>query len=67
MATKRSKKSVYLYILLIVLGTVFAFSSIITNDFLKLLIVMITLCVGLFGVMKGLSSSVNPPEEATEK
>ncbi len=67
MATKKSKKSVYLFLLLIVIGVVFAFSSIITNDYLKLVIVMVTLCVGLFGVMKGLSNPGNSTEEIVEE
>ncbi len=56
MSTKKSKSGIYISLLLIIAGCVLAFSSIITNDYLKLVIVMITLCGGLFGVMKALSN-----------
>jgi uncharacterized membrane protein len=67
MAIKKSRKGMYLSLLLIIIGFVFAFSSIITNDFLKLIVVMVTLCVGLFGAMKGLSSSEQASDEVTKK
>ncbi|MDH6311883.1 putative membrane channel-forming protein YqfA (hemolysin III family) [Parabacteroides sp. PFB2-10] len=66
MSKKNNKISIYLYILLIIAGCVLACSSLITNDYLKLIIVMATLCGGLFGVMKGLSKSGNT-EEAIEE
>lgn len=62
MATKKSKKNTYFFILLTIIGCVLACSSIITNDYLKLVIVMASLCVGLFGIMKSLS---NPPSTET--
>ena len=52
---KSSKISNYLYILLTIAGCVLACSSIISNDYIKLVIVMGTLFVGLYGLMKGLS------------
>ncbi|MCD7978569.1 MAG: hypothetical protein LUG51_16050 [Tannerellaceae bacterium] len=64
MAKKSNKTSIYLFILLIIAGCVLACSSLITNDYLKLIIVMVTLGIGLFGVMKGLS---NPSEKPTEE
>ncbi len=64
MATKKSKGSLYLYLLLIVAGCVLAFSSIITNDYLKLVVVMITLLGGLFGIMKSLSNPKASVEES---
>ncbi|MDR0429286.1 MAG: hypothetical protein LBH58_02265 [Tannerellaceae bacterium] len=65
MATKKSKKNIYFFILLTIIGCVIACSSIITNDYLKLVIVMVSLCVGLFGIMKSLSnpSSGEDPKE----
>lgn len=63
MATKKSKKNVYFFILLTIIGCVLACSSIITNDYLKLVIVMASLCVGLFGIMKSLSNPATPEEE----
>ncbi len=57
MSKKNSGKvRIYLYVLLTIAGCVLACSSVITNDYLKLAIVMVALCVGLFGIMKGLSS-----------
>jgi hypothetical protein len=62
MATKKSKKNVYFFILLTLVGCVLACSSIITNDYLKLVVVMASLCVGLFGIMKSLSSPASKEE-----
>ncbi|MDR3141741.1 MAG: hypothetical protein LBU37_08465 [Tannerellaceae bacterium] len=56
MATKKSKRNIYFFIFLTVLGCVLACSSIITNEYLKLVVVMASLCIGLFGIMKSLSS-----------
>lgn len=65
---KSGKTRVYLFVLLTIAGCVLACSSIITNDYLKLVIVMATLCIGLFGIMKGLSNSTSTEEEnATEE
>ena len=61
---KSGKSRIYLYVLITIAGCVLACSSIITNDYLKLVIVMGTLCVGLYGIMRGLSNSGNT-EEAT--
>lgn len=58
MATKNSKKySIYFYIILTIIGCVLACSTLITNDYLKLVIVMGSLMVGLYGIMKSLSNS----------
>ena len=55
MTTNKSGKiRIYLYVLLTIAGCVFACSSIIPNDYIKLVVVMGTLCVGLYGIMKGL-------------
>ena len=64
MATNKSGKiRIYLYVLL-----TFACSSIIPNDYIKLVVVMGTLCVGLYGIMKGLSSTgTSSEEEVLEK
>lgn len=65
---KSNKISIYIYILLTIAGCVLACSSIISNDYIKLIIVMGTLCVGLYGIMKGLSTpSHNTEDEALEK
>ncbi|MCD7930064.1 MAG: hypothetical protein LUH15_01085 [Tannerellaceae bacterium] len=64
MASNKTKNlSTYLFIVLTVAGIVLACSSIITNDYMKLVIVMVTLAIGLFGIMKSLS---NPSEEKTK-
>lgn len=62
---KSNKVSIYLYVLLTIAGCVLACSSIIPNDYLKLIIVMAALCVGLFGIMKGLSNPENTEEETS--
>ena len=47
MTTNKSGKiRIYLYVLLTIAGCVFACSSIIPNDYIKLVVVMGTLCVG---------------------
>ena len=64
MTTNKSGKiRIYLYVLLTIAGCVFACSSIIPNDYIKLVVVMGTLCVGLYGIMKGLSSTGTSSEE----
>lgn len=69
MPTKKSNKvRIYLYVLLTIAGCVFACSSIIPNDYVKLVVVMGSLFVGLYGIMKGLSNSeTSEEEEALEK
>ena len=65
MTTNKSGKiRIYLYVLLTIAGCV----SIIPNDYIKLVVVMGTLCVGLYGIMKGLSSTgTSSEEEVLEK
>ena len=54
MTTNKSGKiRIYLYVLLTIAGCVFACSSIIPNDYIKLVVVMGTLCVGLYGIIHG--------------
>lgn len=64
---KSGKAAIYLYVLLIIAGCVLACSSIISNDYLKLVVVMGTLCVGLFGIMKGLSNPTASEETSIEE
>ena len=65
MTTKKSHKyGIYLYVLLTIVGCVLACSNIISNDYLKLVVVMGALCFGLYGIMKGLST---PSETAEER
>ncbi|WP_280764264.1 MULTISPECIES: hypothetical protein [unclassified Parabacteroides] len=63
MEAKKSKKGIYLSVVLTIIGCVLACSSIITNDYIKLIVVLISLCVGLYGIMRGLSS---PPAKVSE-
>lgn len=51
---KSGKLGIYFYVVLTIAGCVLACSSIIPNDYLKLVVVMSALCVGLYGIMKGL-------------
>lgn len=65
MSTNKSNKTrLYLSVIVTIIGCVLACSTIIPNDYLKLLIVMASLGYGLFGIMKGLSNS-STVEEAT--
>ena len=64
MTTKKSHKyGIYLYFLLTIVGCVLACSNIISNDYLKLVVVMGALCFGLYGIMKGLSAPSETAEE----
>ena len=64
MTTKKSHKyGSYLYVLLTTVGCVLACSNIISNDYLKLVVVMGALCFGLYGIMKGLSTPSETAEE----
>ena len=60
---KSAKTRIYIYVLLTIAGCVLACSTIIPNDYLKLIIVMGTLCIGLYGIMKGLSQPASKTEE----
>lgn len=64
MSTKKNKLGIYLYVAITVIGCVLACSSIISNDYLKLMAVMTTLSVGMYGIMKGLSPTSSSSEEA---
>ncbi len=67
MATNKSNKiRTYLYVLLSIAGCVLACSSLIPNDYVKLIVVMGTLFIGLYGIMKGLSQP-QTEEETTSK
>ena len=67
MSTKKNKFSIYIYIIITVIGCVLACSSIIPNDYLKLVIVMVALGAGLFGIMKSLSNPSTTEETATDE
>lgn len=68
MSKKNSGKvRIYLFVLLTIAGCVLACSSVIANEYLKLIIVLIALCVGVVGIMKGLSSSDKSEEQSLEK
>lgn len=64
MSKKSSGKGrVFLYALLTIAGCVLACSSFVSNDYVKFLLVIVTLCVGLYGLMRGLSSSSSDRKE----
>ena len=67
MAQKSNKAQMWFSIVLILIGCVLACSSIIPNDYLKLVVVLVALVYGLYGIMKTLSSSEEETEEAIEK
>jgi predicted membrane channel-forming protein YqfA (hemolysin III family) len=51
-------------LLLIIVGCVISCSSIIANDYLKITIVLVCICVGLFGILKSFS---RPDDESEHK
>jgi uncharacterized membrane protein YfcA len=57
METKTNKINLILNILLIVAGCIAAFSTLIPNDYLKLTVVLVCLCAGLYRILKSLSQS----------
>ena len=57
---KNKKYNLWFSLFLIIAGSVFAFSSLITNEYLKLVVVFATWVYGFYGIMKSLS---NPSEE----
>ncbi len=64
---KSDKFRIYLFVIITIIGCVLACSSIITNDYLKLLVVMTALCVGFFGIMKGLGKNNSEETETIER
>lgn len=63
MSKKKSNKiRIYFSILLTIVGCILACSSIIPNDYLKLVVVMGSLGVGLYGIMRALSTPANQEE-----
>lgn len=63
-SNKNSKKGwVYFYILLTIAGCILACSTLIPNDYLKLLVAMGSLMIGLYGIMKSLSRTKSSTEE----
>jgi uncharacterized MnhB-related membrane protein len=67
MSTKKNKSSIYIYIIITIIGCVLACSSIIPNDYLKLVVVMGALGTGLYGIMKGLSTPSTTEETAVDE
>lgn len=65
MSTKKNKFSIYIYVVITIIGCVLACSSIVPNDYLKLVVVMGALGVGLYGIMKGLSTPSTTEETAS--
>ena len=55
----------YIYVVITIIGCVLACSSIVPNDYLKLVVVMGALGVGLYGIMKGLSTPSTTEETAS--
>lgn len=67
MAQKSNKAQMWFSIVLILAGCVLACSSIIPNDYLKLVVVLVALGYGLYGIMKTLSSSEEEEKEVAAK
>ena len=67
MSTKKNKFSIYIYVVITIIGCVLACSSIVPNDYLKLVVVMGALGVGLYGIMKGLSTPATRKKQPAPK
>lgn len=68
MSTKKSNKTrIYLSIVITIIGCILACTSIIPNDYLKLVIVMGSLGYGLYGIMRGLSHPSSTEEAVLEE
>lgn len=68
MSTKKSNKTrIYLSIVITLIGCILACTSIIPNDYLKLVIVMGSLGYGLYGIMRGLSHPSSTEEAVLEE
>ena len=67
MSTKKNKFSIYIYIIITIIGCVLACSSIIPNDYLKLVVVMVAMGAGLYGIMKSLSTPSSAEETAIDE
>lgn len=63
MANGKSKAGVYINIIVIIVGCVLACTNIIPNDYLKLIVVMVALFAGLYGIAKSLNSSKENEEQ----
>ncbi len=66
MTKKSGKANLIISIALILVGCVLACSSLISNDYLKLLLVLGALAYGLYGIMKSLSSSGEEEDNTIE-
>lgn len=64
---KAGRIRMYAYLLLTLAGCVLACSSLITNEYLKLGIVMGAICVGVYGIMRGLSGNRDTEEIPTDE
>ena len=62
-AKNSSKFKVYFFILLTILGCVLACTSLILNDYLKLVVVMVSLLVGIYSISKSLGRAVTNDSE----
>lgn len=67
MASSKNNKRIgtYFYILLIIAGCVLSCSTLIPNDYLKLVVAMGSFMIGLYGIMKTLSRTKQNTEEKT--
>lgn len=66
-AKKSNKARLYLSIVITIIGCILACTSIIPNDYLKLVIIMGSLGYGLYGIMRGLSHPSSTEEAVLEE
>ena len=60
MSTKKNKFSIYIYVVITIIGCVLACSSIVPNDYLKLVVVMGALGVGLYSTPSTTEETASP-------
>ena len=65
MYTKKNKFSIYIYFFITIICCVLSFISIFPNDYLKLVVFMGALGLGLYCIMKGLSTPSTTEETAS--
>lgn len=65
MSTKKNKFSIYIYVVITIIRVVYSLAVPSSDDYLKLVVVMGALGVGLYGIMKGLSTPSTTEETAS--
>jgi len=62
----KNKVKLYIYLILTIVGLVIACTSIIPNAYIKLIVALVAMGYGLYGVMKVLGSNGEKKDEANQ-